>query len=462
MTELTQGPPATRNLTWRNPEVRAFVYQVAVLAGVIGAAYYIFQNTLFNLKKRGISSGFSFLADESGFRIGEFMPIPQLEAGFLYFIAAIFAGLLAVYGLDKFLARKDKAIGEDYRLILLSIFLIVGVPAIVYFVSRHTMVTKTYSEESSYGLGLVTGIFNTVKVSAVGCVLATVIGFVVGISRLSSNWIVSKLAETYVEVIRNIPVLLQIIFWYFAVLQTMPGVKQSIRISDWLIINNRGVYLPEPNAQASADYFTVAVFISFVGVYFWNRHVNQVRDRTGAQLPVLWPSLAILVVLPGLVWLIGGAPIALTFPVLKGFNFEGGLNPSPEYAALLVALSTYHASYVAEIVRSGIMAVSKGQREAAGALGLRGTLVMRLVIIPQAMRVIVPPLTSQYLGVTKNSSLGVAIAFPELVSVGGTILNQSGQAIEIIAITMVVYLAFSLLIAMYMNWYNARVKLVER
>jgi general L-amino acid transport system permease protein len=239
---------------------------------------------------------------------------------------------------------------------------------------------------------------------------------------------VAHVAAAYVEVIRNIPVLLQIFFWYFAVIRTLPGVRQSINFFDVFILNNRGVYLPDPTPLVGFHPFLIALFVACVAVYFRMRHVKAVQDRTGEQLPVLLPSITILIVLPGLVWLVLGAPVKLSYPELKGFNFTGGLNPSPEYAALLMGLSIYHASQIAEIVRSGIQAVSTGQKEAAAAVGLRQGFVMRLVVIPQAMRVIIPPLTSQYLG----------------------------------GITMAVYLAASLLISVFMNWYNAKMKLVER
>ncbi len=462
MTEITSESTKAQALSWRNPAIRSAVYQIATLVLLALGAYYIIQNTVANLDKRGIASGFSFLIVESGFAISEVMPVPQLEPGFVTFMGSIAVGLVAAFLLHRWVTARGKTIGADYRLVLLTICLIFVLPAMTYYVTNTYYITETYSEASSYGLGLVTGVFNTIKISILGCILATILGFIVGIARLSSNWLVARLAEAYVETIRNIPVLLQIFFWYFAVIRTLPGVRQSINLFDVFILNNRGIYLPDPTPLFGFHPFLVAVFVACVAIYFRLRQVRAVQDRTGEQRPVLLPSLMILVVLPGLVWLVLGAPVQLSYPELKGFNFQGGLNPSPEYAAMLMGLSIYHASQIAEIVRSGIQAVSAGQKEAAAALGLRGGFVMRLVVIPQAMRVIIPPLTSQYLGVTKNSSLGVAIGFPELVSVGGTILNQSGQAIEIIAITMAVYLAASLLISIFMNWYNAKMKLVER
>lgn len=462
MTEFSTEPAKTHTFSWRNPAVRSTVYQIVTVVLVALAFYTVFQNTVFNLAKRGISSGFSFLGVESGFAISEVMPIPQLEPGFVTFMCSIAVGLVAAFLLNRFVTARGRTVGGDYRLVLLTIFLIFAVPAITYYLTNRFFLTETYTEESSYGIGLVTGVFNTIKISILGCILATILGFIVGIARLSSNWLVAHLAAAYVEIIRNIPVLLQIFFWYFAVIRTLPGVKQSINFNDVFILNNRGVYLPDPTPLFGFHPFLIAVFLACVIIFFWVRRAKAIQDATGEQPPILLPSITILVVVPGLVWLVLGAPVQLSYPELKGFNFQGGLNPSPEYAALLAGLSIYHASQIAEIVRSGIQAVSIGQKEAARALGLRGGFVMRLVVIPQAMRVIIPPLSSQYLGVTKNSSLGVAIGFPELVSVGGTILNQSGQAIEIISITMAVYLGASLLISIFMNWYNAKMKLVER
>ncbi len=462
MTEIGWKQTKAHQLSWRNPVVRSAVFQVTTLV-LVGLGFYaIFQNTVANLTKRGITSGFSFLKIESGFAISEAMPVPMLEPGFVAFISSIFLGLTAAYILHKWVTWKGKTVGGDYRLVLLTIFFIFIVPALTYYLTNRYYITETYTEASSYGIGLTTGIFNTIKISIIGCILATILGFIVGISRLSSNWPVAHLAAAYVEIIRNIPVLLQIFFWYFAVIRTLPAVRQSINFFDVFILNNRGVYLPDPTPLFGFHPFLGALFLACVLVYFRVRHARMFQDKTGEQLSVVLPAVAIFIALPGLVWLVFGAPVQLSYPVLKGFNFQGGLNPSPEYAALLAGLSIYHASQIAEIVRSGIQAVSIGQKEAARALGLRGGFVMRLVVIPQAMRVIIPPLTSQYLGVTKNSSLGVAIGFPELVSVGGTILNQSGQAIEIIGITMAVYLTASLLISIFMNWYNAKMKLVER
>jgi len=438
------------------------IYQIIVLSLLLGAILLIFKNTMTNLEERGISSGFKFLSNEAGFGMSEALPIPMPHGTFLAFIFTFMAGLVVAFLLNRMQAARGKTIGDSTFLVLTVIFFLFVIPGSILYFMGDRIVSSTYTETSSYAMGLVTGLLNTLKVSFLGCVLATLLGLVIGISRLSTNWLVSHLAAAFIETIRNIPLLLQLFFWYHAVLMALPGVQDSIKLASVVILNNRGVYLPDPEGTASFGLFTVAIFLALVAIYFRVRHVNQIRDRTGEQLPVLMPSLAVLVGLPALVWIIFGSPFTLSYPVLGGFNFSGGLWLSPEFAAMLFGLVIYTSAFIAEIVRSGIEAISKGQREAAMSLGLRPGHTMRLVILPQAMRVIIPPLTSQYLNLTKNSSLGVAIAYPELVSVGGTILNQSGQAIEIIFITMCIYLTFSLLISMFMNWYNAKNKLVER
>ena len=457
----TTLPPA-RIAFWRSRAMRWLLYQAVVLVLLLGAVVMIFRNTFANLQERGISSGFGFLANEAGFGIGETMAIPRFEGGFAYFMAALLVGLVCVFALHRYEAAQGRVLGNNPYLVTLTVGLIVVVPGLILYANAGSLVTDTYDESHSYALGLITGLGNTLKVSMLGCVLATLLGLFIGVSRLSSNWLVSRLAATYVEVVRNVPLLLQLFFWYHAVLRSLPSVRESITVSDVFVLNNRGVYLPDPATAGGFGALLLALLLAGLGCYYRARYARVVREATGRQLSVLYPAVGLLAGLPALAWLAAGSPLKLSYPVLEGFNYRGGLWLSPEYAAMLAGLTMYTAAFIAEIVRSGIQAVSKGQREAAMALGLRGRLAMRLVILPQALRVIIPPLTSQYLNLTKNSSLGVAIGFPELVSVGGTILNQSGQAIEIIAISMAVYLAFSLLISLFMNWYNASTQLVER
>jgi general L-amino acid transport system permease protein len=447
---------------WNNPSFRALLYQGLVLSACVAAVVFFFVNTFDNLKQRGISSGFGFLGNEAGFGISEAVPIPRLEDGFLAFILTVVLCILATWGLSAVYRRNGRVLGDSVAGLSLGMTMLVGVPAVVLFATAGNFTAIAYSEASTYRVALVTGLLNTLKLSAIGCVLATLVGLIVGIARLSGNWLIGRLALMYVDVVRNIPLLLQLFFWYKAVLRAMPDVERSFNIGGIVTLNNRGVFLPGPEPREALPQFLAAILVALMLGWLWSQRSRLIRERTGRQVPVLYPVLGLLVVLPAGAWLVFGTPFELTVPKLEGFNFTGGLALSPEFAAMLLGLVLYTAAFIAEIVRSGIAAVSKGQREAAMAVGLRPAQAMRLVILPQALRVIVPPMTSQYLNLTKNSSLGVAIAFPELVSVGGTILNQSGQAIEIVAITMAVYLSISLLISLGMNWYNAKVRLVER
>jgi general L-amino acid transport system permease protein len=320
-----------------------------------------------------------------------------------------------------------------------------------------------YTESDTYGRVFLVGLLNTLLVAVIGIVLATILGFVIGIARLSPNWLLQRLAGGYVELIRNLPLLFQILFWYLAVLGALPGPRQSYSLFGGVFLSNRGLFIPRP-LYDDAFVWVVAVFvlgvIAAVAVHIWARRRQL---ATGAQFPVLWTAIGLIVGLPLLALVATGIPISFEAPALRGFNFAGGIRVIPEFVALLVALVTYTAAFIAEIVRAGILAVSRGQTEAAYSLGLRPGPTLRLIVVPQALRVIIPPLTSQYLNLTKNSSLAVSIGYPDLFAVfAGTTLNQTGQAIEIIAITMAVYLAISLFTSALMNWYNARIALVER
>jgi general L-amino acid transport system permease protein len=320
-----------------------------------------------------------------------------------------------------------------------------------------------YNESDTYGRVFLVGLLNTLLVAGIGIVLATILGFCIGIARLSRNWLLARLAEAYVELIRNLPLLFQLLFWYLAVLGTLPGPRQSISLFGEIFLNNRGIIVPAPIAGKGAG-VVVAVFvvsvIAIVALKLWARRLQM---RTGRQVRLLWISLALLVV-PSLVALIAtGVPIGFEKPELRGFNFVGGIRLFPEFVALVLALTTYTAAFIAEVVRAGLLAVPRGQSEAASAIGLRRGLTLRLIIVPQALRVIVPPLTNQYLNLTKNSSLAVAVGYPDLFAVfAGTTLHQTGQAIEIIAMTMAVYLAISLVTSALMNWYNAHIRIAER
>jgi general L-amino acid transport system permease protein len=320
-----------------------------------------------------------------------------------------------------------------------------------------------YDETYTYGRTFVVGLLNTLLVAALGIFFATFIGFFVGIARLSPNWLVARLATVYIETFRNIPLLLQIMFWYFAVLRPLPLPRQSLSLGDTVFLNNRGLFLPRPVAEEGFWLVWVALLIAILATVFISRWARRRQDATGKQFATGSVGLGLILGLPLLTYWLSGAPLHWDNPVLGGFNFRGGLEVIPELAALVLALSIYTGAFIAEAVRSGILAVSHGQTEAAYALGLRPRVTLKLVIIPQAMRVIIPQLTSQYLNLTKNSSLATAIGYPDLVNVfAGTTLNQTGQAVEVIAMTMGVYLLISLTISMFMNWYNKKKQLVER
>ncbi|HBZ92741.1 MAG TPA: amino acid ABC transporter permease [Pseudomonas sp.] len=320
-----------------------------------------------------------------------------------------------------------------------------------------------YTESNSYGRVFVVGLLNTLLVSFIGIVLASILGFVLGVARLSPNWLISKLATVYIEIFRNIPPLLQILFWYFAVFLALPGPRQSLDVGETFFLNSRGLYMPAPSPSESFGLFVVILLATIVGIIALGRWAKKRREATGKIFPLLWTSLALIVLIPGLTALVAGNPLHWSVPELTGFNFRGGRVMIPELMALTLALTIYTAAFIAENVRSGIMAVSHGQTEAARSLGLRPGITLRLVIIPQALRVIIPPLTSQYLNLAKNSSLAAGIGYPDMVSLfAGTVLNQTGQAIEVMAITMSVYLAISISISLLMNWYNKRIALTER
>ena len=320
-----------------------------------------------------------------------------------------------------------------------------------------------YSSSSNYARALLVGFYNTALVAVLGIIFATLLGFTIGVMRLSKNWIVSRFALGYVELVRNVPLLVQIFAWYALVLKPLPGPKQAYTFfNSSLFLSNRGLLLPHPNFADGAWAGIAGLAIAIAGVAIFRRWAARKQAQTGIATPTVLPSIAALILLPAIGLLLAGWPLSWDFPELAGFNFRGGMTLVPEFFALFLALVIYTASFIAEIVRAGILAVSHGQTEASQALGLDGNQTLRLVVIPQAMRVIIPPMASQYLNLTKNSSLAVAIGFPDLMYAGGTVNNQSGAAIEVFSIVLVVYLATSLVTATLMNWFNARMKLVER
>ena len=400
---------------------------------------------------------------------------------------------MAVTGATQRAARRttsplDLLYRPEVRQVLFQIILIVALAALFWMIISNTAanlrrqniasgfgfwnttagfdVSQTlieYSNTSTYGRAFWVGVYNTILVAAIGIVLATIVGFTMGIARLSTNWLIARLATVYVETIRNVPLLLQLFVWYFAVLKALPPPRQSVELPGGIFLNLRGLYLPYPLPKPgfSAVLATLAIgCIAALALSFWARR----RQRaTGAQFRTGLASLILIVVLPVAAYLVTGAPLDFDYPKLSGFNFQGGVALQPELMALLVGLVIYTGAFIAEIVRAGIQGVPKGQKEAARAIGLTPGQTLRFVVIPQAMRIIIPPLTSNYLNLTKNSSLAVAIAYPDLVSVfAGTVLNQTGQAVEVILITMLVYLSLSLVTSAFMNWFNARMALVER
>ncbi len=319
-----------------------------------------------------------------------------------------------------------------------------------------------YSAADTYGRALLVGVFNTLKVAFVGMILTTILGTIIGVCTLSSNWLISKLGRMYVEVFQNIPVLLQLFFFYALFYETFPAPRQALNPITGVYITNRGIDFPVPAPHPAWMAMLWAFLAAVVITWLVNRWSVKRQERSGQQFPMFWTGLAILVGLPAIAWALFGAPLTMDVPELKGFNFQGGRNISPEFSALLIGLVLYTASFIAQIVRAGIQSISHGQTEAAMSIGLKPGQVLKLIIFPQALRVIVPPLTSQLLNLTKNSSLAVAIGYPDFVQVAGTTINQTGQAVEGVALMMLVYLTFSLLTSAFMNWYNKKIKIVER
>ena len=377
-----------------DPQVRGIFYQVITVVLLGAFVYWVADNTIENLKRANIASGYGFLNGRAGFDVGQ--------------------SLIA------------------------------------------------YTSDSTYQRALVVGLLNTLLVAVCGIFTATIIGFAVGIGRLSHNWLIAKLSLAYVEIFRNIPPLLVIFFWYSGVLAILPQPRESAALPFNMFLNNRGLAFPKPIFGDGSLYTVLALVLAIVASFLLARYARKKQEATGQRFPVLWSSIGLIIGLPLLVFLATGSPITFDVPVAGKFNLTGGSVIGPEFLSLFLALSFYTAAFIAEIVRAGIRGVSKGQTEAAHALGVRPGLTTRLVVVPQALRIIIPPLTSQYLNLTKNSSLAVAIGYADLVAVGGTILNQTGQSIEIVTIWIIVYLSLSLTTSLFMNWFNARMALVER
>lgn len=320
----------------------------------------------------------------------------------------------------------------------------------------------SYSSDSTYGRALLVGILNTLLVAVTGIITATIIGFIIGIGRLSHNWLIAKLCTVYVEVFRNIPPLLVIFFWYSGVLAVLPQPRESLHLPLNMFLNNRGLAFPKPIFETGMWAVGIALLIGIVATVFMARWAHKRQAATGKPFHTIWASIGLIVGLPVLAFLVSGLPLSFDIPIAGKFNLTGGSVIGPEFMSLFLALSFYTASFIAEIVRGGIRAVPKGQSEAAGALGLHSSSVTRLVVVPQALRIIIPPLTSQYLNLTKNSSLAIAIGFADYFAVSGTILNQTGQAVELMFLAIIAYLLLSIVTSIFMNWFNAKMALVER
>jgi general L-amino acid transport system permease protein len=391
----TLGSPARAKVApWNDPMIRGWVFQIVVVTLVGLLAWFLVSNTVDNLQRQKIASGFHYLDHESGFEIGD------------------------------------------------------------------TMIA--YSPASTYARAIFVGLLNTVKVAVLGIILSTILGTMIGVGRLSPNWLLAKICECYVEAFRNVPLLLWLFLFYKTISEAFPGPRQAINVLDSFFLSNRGLYFPVPLADPSHQWMGIALLVGIAATWFMKRWAKKRQEATGQPFHTVLAGIGLILGLPAVVWLAFGAPHHMSWPELKGFNFDGGTVIQPEFTALLVGLVIYTSAFVAEIVRSGILALHKGQTEAASALGLSRTQVMRLVLLPQAMRVIVPPMTSQYLNVTKNSSLAIAIGYPDLVASVNVTINQTGQAIENVLIIMVAYLTVSLSISAFMNYYNKRIALRER
>ena len=393
--ETVGSTPHVKVAPWNDPVIRGWVFQIVVVGLVVALLCFLISNTVDNLQRQQIASGFGFLEHEAGFEIGDSM-IP-------------------------------------------------------------------YSPESTYGRAILVGLLNTLRVSVLGIILATTLGTLLGVGRLSPNWLLARICACYVEVFRNVPVLLWLVLFYRLISESFPAPRQAIRLLwDTMFLTNRGLYVPVPIENPIHKWMVLGLLAGLVAAWLIKRWAKTRQTVTGQPFPVIRAGIAVTLGVPLVIWLLGGAPYHMSWPELTGFNFTGGMVIQPEFTALLVGLVLYFSAFIAEIVRSGILAVNKGQGEAGAAIGLTRGQEMRLVLLPQAMRVIVPPMTNQFLRITRSSSLAIAIGYPDLVAAVNVTINQTGQAIENILLIMVAYLTVSLSISAFMNWYNKRLALKER
>jgi general L-amino acid transport system permease protein len=447
---------------FQNYSFRMIFYQITFLLTILGTGYWLTSNIIKNMIQRGISSGFGFMIKESGFDISETIPLPLIEGRGLFIVILSLAYVLGFIFVYWRAHSKGEKISPRANKVLIAAFFLIGVLGSLFYLMGDSIAWIGFSQVSSYSFAILTGVLNTLKLAFAGCITATIVGLMVGIGRLSPNWLLKRLSGIYVETFRNIPILLQILFWYFIVIGVLPSVRQSINFYDMFFLNNRGAYFPMVNPCEGFRPFMLVLVLTIISICFMGRYKKKKIELEGKEFKIFYPSLFIFAGLSLFSIMVFGTPISLSYPVLKGFNFQGGLVLSPEFVAMFLGLVIYTSAYVAEIVRSGIQAISKGQIEAGLALGLKRGQLLRLVVLPQSLRVIIPPLTGQYLSLAKDTSLGVAVAYPELASVSGTIMAVSGQVVEVLALTMSVYLTISLLISLFMNWYNTQITMEER
>ena len=367
-------------------------------------------------------------------------------------IVLILLGWFLMWLADN-VSQNFKTLGKDLSFEFLTI------PA-GYDINQYLI---PYNNRDTHLRAAIVGLLNTGLVAICGIIIATFFGLILGVLRLSKNWLANRIAYWYVEFTRNVPILLHILLWHGIIINTLPHPRQAIGIYDVSFLSNRGFYVPKPIAETGIELVYLALVLSIIFAVLFSKYAKKLQENTGKQLPVIWINFLVILVLPAIAFFGSGNPISLSIPALKGFNFQGGLHLSPELIALTFALAIYTAAFIAEIVRAGILAIHKGQREAAESIGLKPNKVMKLVILPQARRVIIPPLTSQYLNLTKNSSLAIAIGYMDLVAtLGGISLNQTGREMETMVLVLLIYLSVSLSISSFMNWYNHKVKLVDR
>jgi general L-amino acid transport system permease protein len=387
-----------------------------------------------------------------GFSIGRLWNDKEARSVLIQILTLVLLVAFLAYIISNAIANLE-AIGKTFSYDFLT------EPA-SYDINQHLI---PYTSRSTHLRAAVVGLLNTLLVAACGIVLATVLGFILGVLRLSSNWLVNRMAYCFIEFTRNVPVLLHILLIHGIIVTSLPVPRQAIDVGNTFFLSNRGFFVPSPQFEPAFWAVAIAFVVAIAFAVAFSKYARKVQDETGKRYPVLWINLAALVLLPALVYVIAGRPMTWQFPELKGFNYQGGMVLRPEFLALWLALSYYTSSFIAEIVRAGILSVSYGQTEAAYALGLRPNRTLSLIIIPQALRVIVPPLASQYMNLTKNSSLAIAIGYMDLVAtIGGISLMQTGKEMETMIIVLLTYLALSLAISAFMNWYNQRIKLVER